>query len=77
MRVAKEAALEEVRRVLKQDTNMYAARASASDRMLEAMRALENGKGGEHSGWSSLNRRHPLSKAIPFLLRFRLTVEVD
>ncbi|CAM9878906.1 unnamed protein product [Ectocarpus sp. 12 AP-2014] len=40
--VEKEAALEEVRRVLRQDTNMYAARASASDRMLEAMRALEN-----------------------------------
>ncbi|CAM9244107.1 unnamed protein product, partial [Ectocarpus sp. 13 AM-2016] len=38
----KEAALEDVRRVLRQDTNMYAARASASDRMLEAMRALEN-----------------------------------
>ncbi|CAM9294652.1 unnamed protein product [Ectocarpus sp. 4 AP-2014] len=41
-RVEKEAALEEVRRVLRQDTNMYAARSSASDRMLEAMRELEN-----------------------------------
>ncbi|CAN0105481.1 unnamed protein product, partial [Ectocarpus fasciculatus] len=41
-RVEKEAALEEIRRVLRQDTNMYAARASASGRMLEAMKALES-----------------------------------
>ncbi|CAM9550405.1 unnamed protein product, partial [Hapterophycus canaliculatus] len=40
-RVKKEADLEEARRVLRQDTNMYAARRSASDRMREEVRSLE------------------------------------
>lgn len=43
-RVKKEADLEEVRRVLKQDTTMYEARKSASDRLHEAVRTLEAGE---------------------------------
>lgn len=39
----KEAALEEVRRVLRQDTSMYEARAFASNNMLHRMRTLEAG----------------------------------
>ncbi|CAM9189601.1 unnamed protein product, partial [Scytosiphon promiscuus] len=40
-RVRKEADLEELRRVLLQDTTMYAARKSASDRLHEAVKTLE------------------------------------
>eukprot|EP00752_Nemacystus_decipiens_P009706 g8668.t1 len=40
-RVEKEAALEEICRVLRQDTSVYEARASASDNMLHRIRALE------------------------------------
>lgn len=39
----KEAALEEIRRVLRQDTAMYEARASALARMLKTLRTLEAG----------------------------------
>lgn len=51
-RVEREAALEEIRRVLRQDNAMYEARASASASMLKTMRTLEAGKRVTYRGVS-------------------------
>lgn len=40
----REAALEEIQRVLAQDDRMYAARTTASERMMQELRVLEEGR---------------------------------
>lgn len=42
--MGKEAALEEIQRVLAQDDRMYAARTSASEQMMQELRVLEEGR---------------------------------
>lgn len=42
--MGKEAALEEIQRVLAQDDRMYAARTSASEQMIQELRVLEEGR---------------------------------